>query len=123
MPGSIQRAIDREMFVAHKPLGLLVHFGKEPLRHIGSQQPVAVLGKHCMIPDRVVHAKAHKPPEQEVIVDLLDQQPLRTYGVKHLQQQRSQNVLRRNRWTAGVRIQRIELRAQRLQYRIRQLAN
>ena len=41
-----QRAIHREMLVAHEPLGLLVHCGKELLSYIGSQQPVAILGKH-----------------------------------------------------------------------------
>jgi hypothetical protein len=118
-----QRAIDGEVLVRHEPLGLLVDFGKELLRHLGGQQPVAVLRKHRMVPHRVVHAQAHKPAEQQVVVDLLDQQPLRAHRVEHLQQQRPQNVLRRNRWPPGVGIQRIELRAQRPQHRVRQLAN
>jgi hypothetical protein len=57
---------------------MLVHFGKELLRHIGSQQPVAVFRKYRMVPHPVVHAKTHKPAKQEVVVDLLNQQPLRT---------------------------------------------
>jgi serine phosphatase RsbU (regulator of sigma subunit) len=48
----------------------------ELLRHIGSQQPVTVLREHRMVPHRLVHAKAHKPAEQKVVVDLLNQQPL-----------------------------------------------
>ena len=36
-----QRAVHLEMFVTHKALGKVVHFGKELLRHIGSQQPIA----------------------------------------------------------------------------------
>ena len=58
-----------------------------------------------MVPYGVVHAKAHKPAEQQVVVDLLDQQPLRTHGVEHLQQKRPQDVLRCNRWAAGVGIE------------------
>ncbi len=53
-------------------------FGKHQQRRIRSQQPAAVLGKHRMVPCCVVHAKAHKPAEQQVVVDLFDQQPLRT---------------------------------------------
>jgi hypothetical protein len=29
-----------------------------------------------MVPHRIVHAKAHKPAEQQVVVDLLNQQSL-----------------------------------------------
>jgi len=54
-PDLDQRVIHREVFVAHKAPGLLVHFGKELLRHIGSQQPVAVLREHRMVSHRVVH--------------------------------------------------------------------
>ena len=32
-----QRAIDREVFIAHKLLGAQIHFGKEPLRHFAVQ--------------------------------------------------------------------------------------
>ena len=49
--------------------------------------------------------------------------PLRTNGVKHLQQKRSQNILRRHRWPPRVRVQPVELIAQGDQNRVRQLAN
>ena len=68
-----QRAIHHEVLVAHEPLRMLVHFSKELLRHIGGQQSVAVSGKHCMVPHRVIHARTHKPAEQKVVVDLLHQ--------------------------------------------------
>jgi hypothetical protein len=42
-PGLDKWAILCEVFVTHKAPGMLVHFGKELLRHIGSKQPVAVL--------------------------------------------------------------------------------
>ncbi len=75
-PGLNQRSIDSEVLVGHELLRLLVHLGEEPLRHIRGQQSIAVLGEHRMVPHRVVHAKAHKPAEQQVVVDLLDQQTL-----------------------------------------------
>jgi hypothetical protein len=64
------------VFVAHKALALPVHFRKEMLCHIGGQQTVAVLRKHRMVPHRIVHSQANEPPEQQAVVDLLDQQPL-----------------------------------------------
>jgi hypothetical protein len=38
---------------------------------------VAVLGEHCLVPHRVVHAQANEPTEEQIVVDLLRQQPLR----------------------------------------------
>ena len=40
-----------------------------------------------MVPHRVVHAQANEPTEQQVVVDLLHQQPLlRADGEEYLQQ-------------------------------------
>ncbi len=75
-PGLDQRAVHGEVLVGHEPPGLLVHLGEESLRHIGSQQPIAVLGEHRMVPHRIVHAQAHEPAKQKVVVDLLHQQSL-----------------------------------------------
>src|SRR5271157_6277706 len=71
-----QRSINSEMLVGHEPLSMLVYFGKELLRNIGSQQPVAVLGKDRVVPHRIVHAQTHEPAKKKVVVDLLDQQTL-----------------------------------------------
>ena len=122
-PGLNQRAVHGEVLVTHKLLRPQVNLREEALRDIARQKAVAVLGKHRVVPHRIVHAQADKPTKQQVIVDLLDQQPLRANGIKYLQQQGPQNVLRRNRRPARVRIQHIELRAQRTQHRVRKLAN
>jgi hypothetical protein len=42
---------------------------QEAAGHLARQQPVAVLGEGRGIPDRIVHAKADKPAEQQVEVD------------------------------------------------------
>jgi hypothetical protein len=34
-----------------------------------------------VVPHRIVHAEADEPAKEQVVVDLLDQQPLRTDGV------------------------------------------
>jgi hypothetical protein len=71
--------------------------------------PVTVLGQDCRIPDRVVHAEPDKPPEQQVEVDPFDQLALRTDRVERLQQQCSQQPLRRDQIPPHRRIQRIGL--------------
>ena len=79
-PGLDQRAIHSEVLVRHKLLRLPVHFGEEPLRYLGGQQTVAVLRKHRVIPHCIIHAQAHKPAKEQVVVDLLDQQTLGADG-------------------------------------------
>ena len=111
------------MIVRHERPRLLVHRSKELLRHFAVEQPVAVLGEDRMVPHRVVHAQADKPAEQQVIVKLLDQLPLRAHRVERLQQQRPQNILGCDRGPPRARVQRVEPRAKGLQHRIRQLAN
>jgi hypothetical protein len=61
------------------------------LGDVALQQPLAVLGEHRHVPHRVVHVQTHKPPKQQVIVQLFHQLPLTANGVQHLQQQRSQH--------------------------------
>ena len=57
-----------------------------------------------MIPDRIIHAKADKPAEQEVELQPLHQLALRADAVKGLQQHRPKQLLRRNRGPAKVRV-------------------
>jgi len=57
------------------------------------------------IPDGVVHVQTHEPTEQQVIVELFHQQPLAAHRVQRLQQERSQQLLRRDRRPPGFRIQ------------------
>lgn len=64
-----------------------IHFGKEVLRHLGVQQTIAVLQEHHIVPHRIVYAQANEPAKQQVLIDLLDQQTLRTNREEHLQQQ------------------------------------
>ena len=59
--GLNQRAVHGEALVAHKSLGAKVYFRKKMPRHVRGQQPVAVLGKHRVIPHRIVHAQACEP--------------------------------------------------------------
>ena len=52
------------------------------------------------MPDRIVGAQTDKPAEQQVVVQLLEQQPLRADPVERLQQRGQQQLLRRHRGPA-----------------------
>ena len=94
------------MFVAEQVLlsGQLQNLLEKGLRYRALQQSLPVLGKHRRIPNRIVHVQAHKPAEQQVVVQLLQQQSLATHRVEHLQQQRSQQFLGSNRGAARARV-------------------
>ena len=121
-PGLDQRPIDGEVLIAHEALRLVVDLGKELLRHLAGEQSVAVLRKHGVIPHRVIHAEADEPAEQQVVIKLFNQLPLRAHRVKRLQQKRPKHILRRNRGTSRGRVHLIERRAQRGQNHIREPA-
>ena len=57
---------------------------------------------------RLVQAQADEPAKQQVVLELLDQQPLAPHRIQHLQQQRAQQLLGRNRRPAEIRIQGFE---------------
>jgi hypothetical protein len=75
----------------------LQHAGEEGLCHVAAQQPLAILREHGHVPDGIVHAQPDEPAEEEVILELLHEQPLAPHGVEDLQQQRPQQLLRGDR--------------------------
>jgi hypothetical protein len=92
--------------------------GEKLLRHRAVQQPVAVLGEGGGVPYRVLDAEPDKPAEQQIVIDPLNQLPLRADRIERLQQQGSQQPLRRDRLAADRRVQRIKIARQRLQRRV-----
>ena len=55
--------------------------------------------------DRTVGIQPDEPAIQQVAIELLHQLALRTDAVKHLQQQRAQQLLGRDRGTASARME------------------
>lgn len=49
---------------------------EEEIQDLLIEQPIAVLGKCGEVPARIIRAEPHKPAEQQVVVELLQQQPL-----------------------------------------------
>ena len=79
--------------------------GRNATGDIACQQPLAVLGEHRHVPHRRVHRQADEPAEQHVVGQLLHQLPLGADAVEGLQQQRPQQLLRRDRGPADHRVQ------------------
>ena len=105
-----QRPIHREVLVRSQPLApcSLHHLGQKLFGHLGLQQPVPVLGERGRVPDLFVQVQSHKPAKQNTVIDLLHQQPLAANRIQHLQQLRPQQLLRRNRRSAGARVHAVE---------------
>ena len=95
------------MLVRHKILGLGERNDGVEKRasDVTLQQPVAVFGKRRCVPNGIIRIKPDKPTEQNVIVELLDQEPLAANAIKYLQKQRTQQALWWNRRTSVLRVQ------------------
>jgi hypothetical protein len=106
-PGFDQRAIDREMLRREQRCALRIgQQGRQKTAgDVAFQQPVAILGEHRHVPDRRIHGQADEPAEQHVVGDLLHQLALGPHGEGGLQQQRTQQLLRRDRGPAVGRIE------------------
>ena len=81
--------------------------------HLALRQPVAVLGEGGDIPYRVVDAEPDKPAEQQVVVEPVNQLPLRADRIERLQQQGAHQPLRRDRHPPDRRIELGKLAGQR----------
>src|SRR5712691_9517179 len=57
--------------------------GEERSRNLLVQKPVTILQEHGMVPNLASNRQPDEPAEQEVVVQLLDQHPLRANRVKH----------------------------------------
>jgi hypothetical protein len=106
------RAVDREVLVGEQPGGprLREHRIEELGGDVAGQQPIPILREDRRMPDGLIHTQAHEPPKEQVVLELLDQQALRPHGVQHLDEQRPQQLLGRNRRPARVGVEPVERR-------------
>src|ERR1700687_5506081 len=102
-PSFDQRSVDSEMFIRHERPGPFQHPPEKRLRDLFVQQSLPILAVHRVIPDRLVHLHPHKPPEQQVVLQLLDQHSFAAYRIEDLQKQGPKKPFRRNRWPPYVR--------------------
>lgn len=121
-PSLDQGAVDREVLVGEqrRKFGSGQHGGEELGGDLTVEQPVAVLGEHGHVPDRVVDPEPNEPAEQQVVVQLLHQLPLGADRVERLQQERPQQLLRRDRGPPVQRVEPLKLRRQTGQHAVDQ---
>ena len=119
------RAVDREVLVRQQPAKLLVihQLGEELARHVGLEQPVAVLREHRRHPHRIVDPEPDEPAVEQVVIELLHQLTLRADRVERLQQQRPQQPFGRDRRTTSRRVSRGKIAVERSQHVVHHLAN
>ncbi|SPF35264.1 hypothetical protein SBDP1_1310003 [Syntrophobacter sp. SbD1] len=48
-------------------------------------QPVPILGKGGVVPQRFIEVKPYEPTEESIVVDMLNESPLASDGVENLQ--------------------------------------
>jgi hypothetical protein len=77
---------------------------------VAPEQPVAVLGEHGHVPDRIVDPEPGEPAEQQVVVELLHQLALGADRIERLEQECPEQLLGRARRPADRRLQPGELR-------------
>src|ERR1700676_4485065 len=82
-----QCSVHREMFIRHVRPRTFQHPPEKRLRDLFVQQTLPILAEHRVIPDRFVHLHPHKPSEQQVVLELLDQHSLTAHRIEDLQQQ------------------------------------
>src|SRR5262245_38272314 len=74
-----QGSIDGEVLIRELvSLACLFEDGsEESIGDVAIKQALAVLRKHRGIPNRVVHIQSHEPPEQQVVIQLLQSASVR----------------------------------------------
>jgi len=99
-PGLQQGAIHGEVLIAEQRFDFRCahQLLQEAAHDLLVQQPLPVFGECGGVPDRIIRAQAHKPAEQQVVVELLQQEALRSDPIERLQQRGQQQLLGRHRW-------------------------
>ena len=110
-PSLDQRPVHREVFLAQQIVfpRLPQHRLQQALRHLSRHQPLPILREHRHIPHRIIRIQSHKPPVQQVVIQLLHQLRLAADRIQRLQQQRPQQSLRRDRRSSSARVQRLKM--------------
>lgn len=124
-PGRDERAIDGEVVVGQKraDLGQFSELLEQRMPDHTTDQRVAVLRERGRMPDLVIHVEADEPAKQQVVLDLLHEQPLGADGVQPLKQRRPEELFRPDRRPVAVGVEPEELAGEFVQDLVEQGAN
>ena len=104
-----QRPVDGEVLVRQQILRALDDAPEEAAGDLLVEQAVPILREDRGAPDRLVHLHPDEPPEQQVVIQLLHQQPLAANRIEDLEQLGAQQALGWDRRPTHRGIQAIEL--------------
>ena len=115
-----QSTVDREMLVGEQiQLARFAHHRVEEAPcHLTLEQAFAQAREVRLIESALLQTHVQEPAEQNVVIEHLAEQPIRTHRVQRDQQTRLEQPFWRNRRPARARVQLIEVAAQRLERRI-----
>jgi len=121
-PGLDQRAIHGDGLIRQQPglLGVSHHGLEDAPGDVVLEQPLAVLAEGTVIEDRLIQTHVQNPAEEDVVVQLLTEEPPAPEGEQGDQPRALQQPLRRNRRTPHLAIQLVEDRRQRSQDLVRE---
>jgi len=102
------------MLAADHPLdlGMKDRRVEETLRDLVVEQTVSVERERRVVPYRIIDVQPDEPAEQQVVVELLHEQPLAANAVDHLQQRSPEQSFGRDRGSTDLRVARLEHRVE-----------
>ena len=102
-----QRAIGRKMLVAGPPFSprQIIDLHKKQLRDVRRKHPVVIVGEYRRVETPLIQFPVQKPKPQEIVGQLLAEQPLATHRIKRHQYPALEQLLRRNRRPSLIGIQ------------------
>lgn len=114
-PALDQRRVHREVLGRQQPvsLGQAQHLVEEVASNIGLNQPLAQTREVGLIQPGIIQTHVQEPAEQQVVVQLLAERPIRSHRVQRDQQLALEQPFRSNRGAAGLAVHLIELRTDR----------
>ena len=96
----------------------IIDFGKEQLRHLGGEYAVIVLGEDAVIEAAVAELAIQKPEPEQIVAELVTEEPFTAHTVQRTEHPGLQQLLRRNAIAASVGIEFVKQGREFLQHRI-----
>lgn len=110
-PGIDQRAVDREVVRGQQLLlaGQIDDLIEEASSDVGGDKAFAQPAEVRLVQRRALEIHVEKPTEQDVVVELFAELPVRANRIQRNQQLRLEQSLWRNRWATDRGVQRVQL--------------
>ena len=107
-----QRAVGRKVLVAGPAFGprQIIDLRKKQLRGIRREHPVIIMGEHRRVETPLIQFPVQKPKPQEIVGQLLAEQPLTAHRIERHQYPTLEQLLRRNRRPSFAGIQLVKQR-------------